>query len=188
MIFICMFYNMNVNTKGIFEFYDMRTICHVQSVKYFASLLHIDVKEHDEDKMCSPLRELYAPVIYRLYYPDFHVSKEHMVLFQRQKTLHHKHAKHHFQHYKNIKDINDKYLYEMIADWAATNFEKKNILHQKDSTELTDWYRKNMSDMGWTALQKKQIEKALNIIDTKTNNKTLGLIWQPLLEKANLSY
>ena len=183
--FFCIFRSMKISNKDIYEFYDMRTICHIQSVKYFASLLHIDVKEHDEDKMCSPLRELYAPVIYRLYHPDFHISEEHMVLFQRQKTLHHKHAKHHFQHYKNFKDITDTYLYEMVADWAAANFEKKDILHQKNSTELTEWYKKNMSDKDWTALQKKQIENALNIIDTKTNNKTLGLIWQPLLEKAN---
>lgn len=177
---------MNINVNDIFDFYELRIKCHIASMNYFAALLGYHFPEHDSDKVVEPVRTGYAYIFYKAYHKNFHLTPEHVALCEDAKDIHHSHAPHHIQYYKHVSEIPDIRLYEMIADWASANFEQMNIIHEPDAIKITEWFKNNTANLGWSEHQLDIIHKSLEIIDKNTDVDTITNIWQPLLEKADL--
>ena len=170
----------------IFEFYEMRIKCHVESMNYFASLLGYHFPEHDSDKVREPIRTGYAYIFYRTYHKNFRVTPEHEALCKDAWHEHHNHATHHIQYYKSAKDIPDIHLYEMISDWASAKFEQMNIIRESESVPLREWFNNKMANLEWTEHQLDIIKKSFDIICKNTDVETITKIWQPVLEKSDL--
>lgn len=177
---------MNININDIFEFYELRVKCHVESMNYFASLLGYHFPEHDGDKVREPIRTGYAYIFYETYHKNFHPTAEHTALCNDAIKLHHFAATHHIQHYKNVTEIPDINLYEMVADWASANFEQMNIIHAPESVPIRTWFDNKMANQGWNQHQLDIIQKSFDIIEKNTDIETITKIWQPVLEHADL--
>ncbi len=172
--------------NDIFDFYENRIKCHVESVNYFADLLGYHFPEHDGDKIIEPIRTGYAYVFYNKYHKNFHLTDDMVALCKDAQNIHHKHASHHVEAYKDVKDIPDVHLYEIVSDWASANFEQINIIKEQDALYLQPWFNKEMSNLGWTKHQMDIIQKSFDIFDKQTDKNKVKAIWQPLLEKADL--
>ncbi len=177
---------MNINVNDIFDFYELRIKCHVESMNYFASLLGYHFPEHDSDKVREPIRTGYSYIFYKTYHKNFHPTAEHEALCRDAVNLHHAYATHHIQHYKDATEIPDINLYEMVADWASANFEQMNIIHDPESVQIQTWFNNKMANQGWSDHQLEIITKSFDIIDKNTDIETITKIWQPILEKADL--
>ena len=177
---------MHVNVNDIFDFYEKRIKCHVESVNYFADLLGYHFPEHDGDKIIEPIRTGYAYIFYHAYHKNFHPTEQHIALCKDAQKIHHESATHHVQHYKSVTDIPDICLYEIVSDWASANFEQMNIIHDKDAISLQQWFDDKMSNMGWNEHQIEIIQNAFKVFDKKTDAEKVKAIWQPLLENADL--
>lgn len=177
---------MNINVNDIFDFYETRIKCHVNSMNYFASLLGYHFPEHDSDKVIEPIRTGYSYIFYKTYHRNFHATPEHEALCKDAINLHHAHASHHIQSYTDVSQIPDVRIYEMVSDWASANFEQMNIIHEPDSVSLTTWFKNKMAQLPWTKHQLEIINKSFEIIDKNTDEEKVKVIWQPVLEKADL--
>lgn len=177
---------MNINIKDIFDFYEMRIKCHVESVNYFASLLGYHFPEHDNDKIKEPIRTGYAYVFYDTYHKNFCLTPEYTALCKDAWRIHHEHAPHHIQYYKHVSEIPDIHVYEMVADWASANFEQMNIIHDPDSIPLQTWFDNKMANLGWTKHQLDIIKKSFEIIKENTDPEKVKKIWKPLLQLSDL--
>ena len=177
---------MNINMNDVFDFYENRIKCHVESVNYFAGLLGYHFPEHDSDKVIEPIRTGYAYVFYNTYHKNFHLTDDMSALCKDAHDTHHKHASHHIEAYKNVKEIPDVCLYEIVSDWASANFEQMNIIHDKEAVSLQTWFNRNISQLGWNKHQMDIIQKSFAVFDQKTDANKVKAIWQPLLEHADL--
>ncbi|MBR3511090.1 MAG: hypothetical protein IKN73_03440 [Alphaproteobacteria bacterium] len=177
---------MNINVQDIFDFYETRIKCHVQSMNYFASLLGYHFPEHDSDKVIEPIRTGYSYIFYKTYHKNFHPTQQHIDLCNDAIRLHHFAAAHHIQHYKNVTEIPDINLYEMVADWASANFEQMNIIHDPESVSIQTWFNNKMAQLPWSKKQLEIIQKSFEIIEKNTDEEKVKSIWQPVLEHADL--
>ena len=176
---------MALNTKDIFDFYDLRMLCHINSVNYFAGLFGRQFPEHDNDKFSDSMRNGYAYVFYNTYYKNFDISDEQIIACNAVKYQHHKNATHHIEHYDMVSDIPDTCLCEILCDCAATNFEFLRIIQQPGTLPLTEWFQQNMLQLPWNQKQMDIINKSLDILDKNSNFDTVTEIWQTLLAKLN---
>ncbi len=177
---------MNIDLNEIFDFFETRIKCHVESVNYFAGLLGYHFPEHDRDKIVEPMRTGYAYIFYGKYHKNVHLLPQQFELCHEAKLLHHDHSAHHIEHYKQVREIPDVRLYEMVSDWASANFENMDVLGTPDAVPLTQWFDKNMSDFCWSEHQLEIIEKSFEIFESKTDKNKLLDIWKPLVEKSDL--
>lgn len=177
---------MNIDLNEIFDFFETRIKCHVESVNYFAGLLGCHFPEHDKDKIVEPIRTGYAYIFYRSYHKNTHLLPQQFDLCQDATLLHHNHSTHHVEYYKHVKDIPDVHLYEMVSDWASANFEQLNVLHKPDAVSISQWFDKNMSHLEWSTHQLDIIKKSFEIFDLQTDENKVLDIWKPLIEKSDL--
>lgn len=177
---------MNINVNDIFDFYETRIKCHIESMNYFASLLGYHFPEHDSDKVQEPIRTGYSYIFYKTYHKNFHPTPEHETLCKDAINLHHAHAPHHIQYYTDVSQIPDVRIYEMVSDWASANFEQMDIIHEPDSVPLEIWFKNKMAKLPWTKHQLEIFKKSFEIIDKNTDIEKVKVIWQPVLEKADL--
>lgn len=177
---------MQINVNDIFDFFNRRVKCHVESVNYFAGLLGYHFPEHDSDKIIEPIRTGYAYIFYQTYHKNFHPTHEHELLCQDAINIHHATATHHVQHYKHVSEIPPIRIYEIVSDWASANFEQQNILHYPESVDLPIWFQNKMAHLEWTDEQMDIFKKSFEIFREKTDQDQVKAIWQPLLEDADI--
>lgn len=178
---------MKIGLKDIFDFFELRIACHVQSVNYFASLFGYNFPEHDKDKINEPTRTGYAYVFYSKYHENFCLKPEHLELCKKVQCDHHKHAPHHIEYYESVADIPDTRLYEMISDWASANFEQRNVIKARDSMPLQKWFNANMSSLPWTEHQLDIIDSAFETLDEQTDMEQILSIWKSVLEESDFN-
>jgi len=174
---------MKIDLKDIFDFFELRIACHVQSVNYFASLFGYSFPEHDKDKINEPTRTGYAYVFYSNYHKNFCLKPEHLELCKKVQCDHHKHAPHHIEYYESVADIPDIRLYEMISDMASVDFEQRNVIKAQDSMPLQKWFQINMLSLPWTEHQLGIINSAFDTLKKRTDMEKVLAIWEPLLNK-----
>ena len=176
---------MKIDLKDIFDFYELRIKCHVDSLNYFASLLGYHFPEHDNDKVKEPIRTGYAYIFYNQYHKGFHLKPEHIELCHKAHDEHHIHSPHHIEYYKTVSDIPDIRLYEMVSDWASANFEQNEIIKDKNSVSLHKWFE-SISFLPWTRHQLEIINSAFNTFELKTDMAQISAIWKPVLSEFDL--
>ena len=176
---------MKVDLTDIFDFYELRIKCHIESVNYFASILGYHFPEHDSDKTHEPIRTGYAYTFYSKYHKNFHLRPEHSELCKKAQDDHHKHSPHHIEYYKNVSDIPDIRLYEMLSDWASADFEIKNVIKDDKYVSLREWF-KTISSLPWTEHQLDIINSVFDILDTNVDRAKISAIWEPVLSKSDL--
>lgn len=176
---------MKIDVKDIFDFYELRIKCHIESVNYFASLLGYQFPEHDSNKTHEPIRTGYAYTFYSKYHKNFYLRPEHSELCEKAKDDHHKHSAHHIEYYTNVSDIPDIILFEMLSDWASANFEQKNIIKDNNYMSLREWF-KSISSLPWTEYQLNIINSTFDIFETKADVTQIIRIWKPVLSKMDL--
>ncbi len=173
---------MKIDVNDIFDFYELRIKCHIESVNYFASLLGYHFPEHDSDKVHEPTRTGYAYIFYSDYHKDIHLKPEHRELCNMVHDDHHKHAEHHIEHYKSVSEIPDIRLYEILSDWASADFEQQEIIKDETAVSLREWF-KNVSSLPWTEHQLDIINRTFDIFEKKTDHAQISAIWEPVLKK-----
>jgi len=172
---------MKIDVNDIFKFYEVRQMCHVRAMNYFANLLGQSFPTHDGDKVDEPIRTGYAYIVFNEYHPDLHLMDEYFELCENAKRDHHNHSTHHIPYYKSVDEIPDLRILEMVSDWASANFEQKNILKKYDMVPLEQWFQNNLSQLPWTNHQIELIGKSFDIIRKKTDNTAVESIWNVLL-------
>ena len=176
---------MQIDVKDIFDFYELRIKCHIESVNYFASILGYHFPEHDSNKTHEPIRTGYAYTFYSKYHKNFYLRPEHSELCEKAQDDHHKHSPHHIEYYEKVSDIPDVRLFEMLSDWASANFEQKNIIKDNKCGSLREWF-KTISSLQWTKHQLDIINSAFDIFEAKTDTEQISTIWKPVLSKSDL--
>ena len=176
---------MKIDLNDIFDFYELRIKCHVESVNYFASLLGHKFPEHDNDKTKEPIRTGYAYIFYSNYHKNFRLKPEYTELCHKAHDDHHRHSAHHIEYYENVSCIPDIRLYEMVSDWASANFEQKEVIKKEGALSLSEWF-KSISSLPWTKHQLDIINSAFDIFERKANVQEIMAIWKPVLEKSDL--
>lgn len=173
---------MNIKMSKITDLYDTMHKCHVQTVNYFASFFGCSFPEHDADKIQEPHKIDYAYEMYKRCFPDFNLPDKYSEQLKALKQQHYKKSPHHINHYSNVSEIPNTCLYEMISDWAAANFALRNIAKNTNVPALEKWFDETMAQLPWTKSQIDLIKKSFQIIQNKTDEKKLNLIWQDLVK------